>query len=228
MENGVHVFFLLPDGDCFCCCSVTQLRPTLCDPVDCSVPGFWSFTISWSLLKLMSTVLMISSNHLTLCRPLLLLLSIFPSIRIFSNELALGIRCTKYWRFSFSISPSNEYSGLISFRTDWLDLFVVRGTLKSLLQHHNSKASILWHSTFFMVQLAHPYMTTGKTSFDYMDLCWQGDVSASISSFHFARENSRDHEVKVGPWSLSMTFQADSYSHCQEMSRTQGTGVQTK
>ena len=150
MENGVHVFSLLPNGDCFCCCSVTQLRPTLCDPVDCSVPGFWSFTISRSLLKLMSTVLMMSSNHLTLCRPLLLLLSIFPSIRIFSNELALGIRCTKYWRFSFSISPSNEYSGLISFRMDWLDLFVVQGTLKSLLQHHNSKASIFSIQPFIL------------------------------------------------------------------------------
>ena len=103
------------------------------------------------------------SNHLILCRPLLLMTSIFPSIRIFSNESALHIRWPIYWSFSFSISPSNEYSRLISFRMDWLDLLVVQGTLKSLLQHHSSKASILWHSAFFTVQLSHPYMTTGKT-----------------------------------------------------------------
>ena len=101
-------------------------------------------------------------NHLILCRPLLLLPSIFPSIRVFSNELAFHIRWTKYWGFSFSISPSNEYPGLISFRTGWFDLLAVQGTLKSLLQHHSSKTSILWGSTFFMVQLSHPYMTTGK------------------------------------------------------------------
>ena len=104
-----------------------------------------------------------SSNHLILCRPLLLLPSVFPSISVFSNESALRIRWPKYWSFSFSISPSNEYSGLISFRINWLDLLAVQGTLKSLLQHHSSKASILWYSTFFMVQLSHPYMTTGKT-----------------------------------------------------------------
>ena len=103
------------------------------------------------------------SNHLILCRPLLLLPSIFFSIRVFSNESVLHIRWQKYWSFSFSISPSNEYSGLISFRMNWLDLLVVQGTLKSLLQHHSSKAPILWCSTFFMVQLSHPYMTTGKT-----------------------------------------------------------------
>ena len=103
------------------------------------------------------------SNHLILCRPLLLLPSIFPSIRVFSNESALHIRWPKYWTFSFSISPSNEHSGLISFRMDWLDLLAVQRTLKSLLQHHTSKASILWHSAFFTVQLSHPYMTTGKT-----------------------------------------------------------------
>ena len=100
--------------------------------------------------------------HLILCHPLLLLPSIFPSIRVFSNESALRIRWPKYWSFSFSISPSNEYSGLISFRMDWLDLAAVHGNLKSLLQHHNSKASILWHSAFFRVQLSQPYMTTGK------------------------------------------------------------------
>ena len=103
------------------------------------------------------------SNHLILCHPLTLLPLIFPRIRDFSNESALCIRWPKYWRFSFSISSSNEYSGLISFWIDWLDLLVAQGTLKSLLQHHSSKASILWHSTFFMVQLSHPYMTTGKT-----------------------------------------------------------------
>ena len=103
------------------------------------------------------------SSHLLLCRPLLLLPSIFPSIRIFSNEMALHIRWPKHWSFSFSINPYNECSGLISFRTDWLDLLAIQGTLKSLLQHHSSKASILWHSAFFMAQLSHPYMTTGKT-----------------------------------------------------------------
>ena len=103
------------------------------------------------------------SNHLILCRPLLLLPSIFPSIGVFSNESALHIRWSKYWSFSFSISPSNEHPGLISFRMDWLDLLAVQGTLKSLLQHHSSKASILWCSAFFIVQLSHPYMTTGKT-----------------------------------------------------------------
>ena len=104
-----------------------------------------------------------SSNHLILCHPLLLLPSIFPSIRVFSNESVLHIRWPKYWSFSFSISPSNEYSALISFRMDWLDYRAVQGTLKSLLQHHSSKASILWRSAFFTVQLSHPYMTTGKT-----------------------------------------------------------------
>ena len=103
------------------------------------------------------------SNHLILCRPLLLLPSIFPSIRVFPNESVLHIRWPKYWSFSFSISPSNEYSELISFRIVWFNLLAVQGTLKSLLQHHSSKASILWHSTFFTVQLSHPYMTTGKT-----------------------------------------------------------------
>ena len=103
------------------------------------------------------------SNHLILCRPLLLLPSIFPRIRVFSNESALHIRWPKYWSFRFNISPSNEHSGLISFRMDWLDLLIVQGTLKSLLQHHSSKASVLWLSAFFMFQLSHPYMTTGKT-----------------------------------------------------------------
>ena len=116
-----------------------------------------------SLLRLMSIESVMPSNHLILCHPLLPSPSIFPSIRVYSNEWALRIRWPKYWSFSFSISPSNEYSGLISFRIDWFDLLAVPGTLKSLLQHHNSKASTVWHSAFFMVQLSHPYMTTGKT-----------------------------------------------------------------
>ena len=123
--------------------------------------AYLSFIISRSLLKIMSKSVM-PSNHLLLCYPLLLLPSIFPSIRVFSNELALCIRWPEYWSFSFSISLSNEYSGLISYRINWFDLLVVHGTLKSLLQHHSSKASILWHSAFFMVQLSHPYMTTRK------------------------------------------------------------------
>ena len=122
-----------------------------------------SFTISQSLLKLMSIELVMPSKHLILCRPLLLLPSIFLSIRVFSNELALHFKWPNYWSFSFSNSPSNEYSGLISFRIDWFDLLTVQGTLKSLLQHHSSKASILRCSAFFTVQLSHPYMTTGKT-----------------------------------------------------------------
>ena len=122
-----------------------------------------SITNSQSLLKLMSISSVIPSNHLILCHPLFLQPSIFPSIRVFSNESALRIRWPKDWSFSFSISPSNEYSGLISFRMDWLDLLAVQGTLKSLLQHHSSKAPILRRSAFFMVQLSHPYMTTRKT-----------------------------------------------------------------
>ena len=122
-----------------------------------------SITNSQNLLKLMSIESVMPSDHLILCHLLLLLPSIFPNIRVLSNESVLCIRWTNYWSFSFSISPSNEYSGLISFRMDWLDLFAVQGILKSLLQHYSSKASILWRSAFFMVQLSHPYMTTGKT-----------------------------------------------------------------
>ena len=120
-------------------------------------------TNSQRLLKLISVESVRPSNHLILCHPLLLLSSIFPSIKVFSNESALRIRWPKYWNFCFNISPSNEHPGLISFRMDWLDLLTVQGTLKSLLQHHSSKASILWGSAFFITQLAHPYMTTGKT-----------------------------------------------------------------
>ena len=133
--------------------------PTPCDPTGCSTIDFSVHHQLRSLLKLMSVM---PSNHLILCCPLLLLPSISPSIKVFSS-VSVHIRWPKYWRFSFSISPSNEYSGLISFRMDWSDLLAVQGTLKSLLQHHSSKASILPCSAFFIVQLSHPYMTTGKT-----------------------------------------------------------------
>ena len=126
-------------------------------------PAFLSIANSWSLLKLMSIESVMPSSHLILCHPLLLLPSIFPSIRVFSKESVLCIRWPKYWSFSFSISPSNEYSRLISFRMDWLDFLAVQGTLKSLLHHHSTKASILWHSAFFVAQLSHPNMTTGKS-----------------------------------------------------------------
>ena len=122
-----------------------------------------SITNSWSLLKLMSVKLVMPFSHLILCRPLLLLPPIPPSIRVFSSESSLRMSWPKYWSFSFSISPSNEHPGQISFRMDWLDLLAVQGTLKSLLQHHSSKASILQHLAFFTVQLSHPYMTTGQT-----------------------------------------------------------------
>ena len=130
--------------------------------MDCSIPAFPVLCNLPKLLKLMFIESAMPSNHL-LCCPLLLLPPVFPSIRVFSNELTLHIRWPKYWRFSFSISPSNEHPGLISFRMDWLDLLAVQGTLKSLLQHHSSKASFFWCSAFFIVQLSHPYLTTGKT-----------------------------------------------------------------
>ena len=132
--------------------------------MDYSTPGLPVHHQLQSLLKLMCIESVMPSNHLILCRPFLLPPSIPPSIRVFSNKLALHIRWPKHWSFSFSISPSNEYSGLISFRIDWFDLLAVQGTLKSLLQHHSSKASVLWCSAFFMVQLSHPYMTIGKTT----------------------------------------------------------------
>ena len=131
--------------------------------MDFSTLASLSITSFWRLLKLMPIELVMLSNHLILCHPLLLLLSIFPSIRIFFSESALSIRWPKYWSFNFIISFSNENSGLISFRIDRFDLLAVQGTLKSLLQHLNLKGSILWHSAFFMVQFSHPYMTTGKT-----------------------------------------------------------------
>ena len=141
-----------------------------------------SITNSQSLLKLMSIESVMPSNHLIFCHPLLLLPSIFPSIRVFSNESVLHIRGPKYWSFSFSLSPSNEYSGLISFRLDWLDLLIVQGNLKSLLQHHGSKASILQCSAFFIVQLSHPYMTTGEN----ITLTRWTFVGKVISAFEYA------------------------------------------
>ena len=141
--------------------SVAQSCPALCDPMNRSTPGPLSITNSRSPPKPMSIESVMPSNHLILCRPLLLP-SIFPSIRIFSSESALRISWPKYWSFSLNISPSNEHPGLI-FRMDWLDFLAVQGTLKSLLQHHSWKASILWHSALFIIQLSHPYMTTGKT-----------------------------------------------------------------
>ena len=145
------------------CCSVAKLCPTLCDPMDCSMPGSSVLQPLWGLLKFTFIESLMLSNHLILCCPFLLLPSFFPIMRVFSNKSALCIMLPKYWSFSFSINPSNDYSGLISFRIDCFDLLAVQGTLKSHLQHLNSKASILEHSTFFMVQLSHPYMTTGKT-----------------------------------------------------------------
>ena len=134
-----------------------------CDPVIATCQTLLCFTVFRSVLKFMPIELMMLSNHLILCCPLLYLSSIFPSIRVFSSELALCIKWPNYWNFSFSISHSNEYSELISFRIDWFDFLAVQGTLKSLLQHHNSKASIFWHSAFFMIQLSCPCRTTGKT-----------------------------------------------------------------
>ena len=143
--------------------SVTQSCPTLCDPMNHSKPGLTVHHQLRSLPKLLSIELVVPSSHLILYRPLLLLPPIPPSIRVFPCESTLRMRWPKYWSFSFSISPPNEHPGLISFRMDWLDLLAVQGTLKSLLQHHSSKASILQCSAFFIVQLSHPYMTTGKT-----------------------------------------------------------------
>ena len=143
--------------------SVAKSCPTLCDPMNRSTPGLPVYHQPWSSLKLMSINSMVPSSHLILCHPLLLLPPIPPSIKVFSNESTLPMRWPKYWRFSFSIIPSKEIPGLISFRMDWLDLLAVQGTLKSLLQHHSSKASILRCSAFFTVQLSHPYTTTEKT-----------------------------------------------------------------
>ena len=145
----------------FLLCSVAKSCLTLCDFMDYSTSGF-PITISQSLLKLKSIVSVMPSNHLILCGPLFLLPLIFPSIRVFSSKSVICIRWPKYWSFGFSISPSNEYSGLISYRMDWFDLLAVQGPLKSLFWHHSSEVSVLWHSAFFMVPLSHLHMTTGK------------------------------------------------------------------
>ena len=152
----------MDEAPCPCYCSVAKSCPALCDPVDCSTRAFRVLYHLPDLLKLLSIESVMPSNQLILCHPLLLP-SIFPSIRVFSSESALCIRWPKYWNFSFNISPSNEYSGLISFRIDWFDLLAIQGTLQSLLQHHNLKASVLRRSAFFMVQLSHLHMTTGET-----------------------------------------------------------------
>ena len=161
----------------YCCYSVAKSGPTLCcDPIDGNMPGFPVLHFLRSLLQLTSIELVMPFSS---CHPLLLVPLVFPSIRVFSNQLALHIKWTKYWSFSFSLNLSNEYSQLISIRTDWFDLLTVQGTLKSLLQHHNSKASILQCSAFFTLQLSHLYMTTGNNhsfDFDYMDLCQQSDL----------------------------------------------------
>ena len=167
-----------------------------------------SITNSRSLLKLMSIASVMPSNQLILSCPLLLLPSIFPSIRIFSNESVLHIRWPRYWSFSFSISPSDEYSGLISFRMDWLDLLAVQRTLKSLLQHHSSKSSVLWHSAFFILQLLYPYMTTGKTpnSPPYciaqgtlLSVMWQPGWEGSLFSFLNNRLSPQGTPTKALP-----------------------------
>ena len=158
---------------------VAQLCPILCDPMDCSTPGL---PVHHQLPEFTQTHVHWVGYAIQPPHPLsspFLPPSVFPSIRVFSNESVLHIRWPKDWSFSFNISPSNQYSGLISFRTYWLDLLAVQGTLKSLLQHHSWKASILWCSVFFIVQLSHPYMTTGKTiALITTDLCWQSNVSA--------------------------------------------------
>ena len=161
------------------CCSVAQLCLTLHEPMGCSTPAFLSFTISWSLLKLMSVESMMPSNHLILCHPLLCLPSTFPSIRVFSSELALCIRWPKYWSFSFSISPPNEYSGFISFRIDWFDLLALQGTLKrpSLAPPFKSIKSLVLSFLYGPTLISiHDYWK--KHGFDCMDICWQSDVSA--------------------------------------------------
>ena len=176
MQYNMTLLFIHPIYNCICVCvctralstsvqfsSLAQSCPTLCDPWTAARQASLSITNCQSLPKPMSIKSVMPSNHLILCCPLLLLSSIFPSVRVFSNESALCIMWPKYRSFNFNISPSNEHPGLISCRMDWLDLFAVQGTLKSLLQHHSSKGSTLRHSAFFIVPLSHPYMTTGKT-----------------------------------------------------------------
>ena len=168
----------------------------------------------------MSIELVMPSNHLILCHPLILLHSIFPSIRVFSNQPVICIRWQNYWSFSFSISPSNEYSGLVFFRMDWLDLLAVQKTLKSLIQHHSSKASILWCSAIFMVQLLHPYMTIGKTiAFDYRDLHQQSDVSAFEYTVYVCHSFSSKEQVSLNFMAVvticsNFGVQKNEVSHC--------------
>ena len=160
-------------NDFMCCFWVTKLHLSLCDPMDCSMPGLPVLYISWSLLKFISIESVMLSNHLILCHPLLLLPSVFPSMWVFSNELTLQIRWPKYWSFNFSITPSNEYSELISFRIDWFAFLAVQGTLKSLLQHHNSKASIfgaqpsLWSNSHI-----HTWLLEKPGSFGFWSILW--------------------------------------------------------
>ena len=154
--NSCDVAFILDT----CCCSVVQ---TLCEPLDCSMPGLPVLHYLQEFAQTHVHWVSDATNHVILCCPLLLLLWVFPSIRVFPNKLTLRIRWWKNWRFRFSISPSNECSALISFKSDWFDILSVQGAFKSILQHHSLKASVLWRSAFFMVQLSHPYMTTGIT-----------------------------------------------------------------
>ena len=158
-----------------CCCLVAKSCLIFVTSWTAAHQASLSLTISWSLLKFMSIVLMKPS---TISSSILLLPSVFPNIRVFSNELAFHVGWPKYWSFSFNISPSSEYSGLIYFRIDWFEILPVPGTLKRLLKHHNSKASILWHPAFFIVQLSHLYMTIGKTIALTVQTCWQSNVSA--------------------------------------------------
>ena len=175
----LHPYFAVSLPDFFVAVQSLSCVWLFVTPWTAALQASLTFTISQSLLKLTSIELVMPSTHLILCHLLLLLPSIFPSIRIFSSESALHVRWPKIWSFSFSISPSSEYSGLISFRMDWLDLLAVQGTLKSLLQHHSSKASVPWSSAFFMVQLSHPYMTTGKTiALTIWAFFWQRNASA--------------------------------------------------
>ena len=198
--------------------------------MNCSTPGLPVHHQLWSQPKLMSIESVMPSNHLILCHPLLLLPSIFPSIRVFSKESALHIRLPKYWSFSFSNRPSNAYSGLISFRMDWLDLLAVQATLKGLLQYHSSKASVLWHSALFIVQLSHPHLTTGKTialtrwTFvdKIMSLLFAGSTHSSTRGLRPPEQLERQAEFpssdKTRPDSPAPTLQG----HCCRSTKRRG------
>ena len=198
-------------------------RVRLVTPWTAACQASLSITKTWSLLKFMSFELAMPFNHLVLCHPLLLLPSIFPSIRVFSNELALHLRWPKYWSFSFSISPSNEYSGLISFRMDWFDCLAVQGTLKSLLQHHSSKASFLVLSLVYGPALTSVHDYGKNHSFDYEDLCWQSNVSAflnMLSRFVITYLPRNNHLLISGPQSPSAAIlePKEIVCHCFNMS----------